>query len=227
MRFTALLERHGMHNIARLYDEPISPELADYVGHFIKEETYHYSMFNRAIEVIRNSEPKVDDPPSGAFDRSLRLIFFAVGCIPSARLRLAMTFTMFRFAEQVSMYAHDQVRKTLPSRDGLVAQVWARHALDEARHLKFDDMVIERTRLPRPFSRLPELVILPACIWMSVLLNANELWMARRLGLRVHLGHLPGLVAGTTAPFKQRVFKLVRKISAGRPSFEAAETVEP
>lgn len=224
MRFTALLERHGMSCIARLYDEPIAPELADYVGHFIKEETYHYSMFNRAIEALQETEPAIETPPWRAFDRSLRMIFLVVGLIPSARVRLAMTFTMFRFAEQVSMYAHDMVRKTLPRREGLVAQVWARHAMDEARHLKFDDMVIERTRLPRPFSRLPELLILPACVWMSLLLNNNELWMARRLGVRVHLWHLPGLVAGTSAPFKRRVFKLVSKMSAGAG---ALETVEP
>jgi hypothetical protein len=222
MRFTALLERHGMFGIAQLYDQPIPTALAEYLGHFIKEETYHYSMFVKAIERIESTMPGVV-PPSAAFDRSLRMIFGLVALVPSARLRLGLTFTMFRFAEQVTIYAHDLVRKTLPRREGLVAQVWARHALDEARHLKFDDMVVERMRLPGIFARLPELLILPACVLMSTLLNANEVWIARRLGAKVGLRHLPGLVKKTAAPFKRRVFGLVGKMLAGPPPLEAAE----
>jgi hypothetical protein len=222
MRFTALLERHGVSGIARLYDVPATLALTEYVGHFIKEEIYHYTMFTQAIERILATMPGKDPPPVRAFDRALRLVFGAVDLVPSPRIRLVMTFTMFRFAEQVTIYAHDMFRKTVPRKESLVGQVWAHHALDEARHLKFDDMVIEELRPRGALGRLPELLILPACILMSVLLNANEVWAARQLGVRVHLWHLPGLMRRTEAPFKRRVFDLVRRLSAGARPEEAS-----
>ena len=55
----------------------------------------------------------------------------------------------------------------------------------------------------------PRVLAVPCCVWLSLLLNANELWVARRLGVPVRLTQLPGLMRRTTAPFKRRVFALL------------------
>jgi hypothetical protein len=116
----------------------------------------------------------------------------------------------------VTIYAYQMVQSRIPRRESLIHQVWAFHALDEARHLAFDAHVLERNRLPRPIAWLPRLLAAPWCVVLSLLLNANEIWMARRLGLRVTLWQLPGLMRRTQAPFKRRVFALLARTLRGQ-----------
>jgi hypothetical protein len=137
-------------------------------------------------------------------------VFRFLGLLPGRKLRTTLAFTILRFAEQVTIYAHQAVQSRLPRRESLVAQVWAFHALDESRHLAFDALILERNRLPRALAWLPLALAVPCCLLLSLCLNANELWIARQLGVRVHLGHLPGLMRRTQAPFKRRVFGLLQ-----------------
>jgi hypothetical protein len=170
----------------------------------------------RAIDAILASlPPGAAPPPARPFELFLRFVFFWIGWFPSERVRLCMLFTLFRFAEQVTIYAHDTVRKTVPRRESLIAQVWSKHALDEARHLNFDDMVIRRMRSRGLWRRFPELLVLPVCVVASALLNANEVWAARQLGVHVSLWNLPSLMRRTRAPFKRRVFALVQRLWEG------------
>src|SRR5947209_410532 len=55
MAFTGLLERHAITSLAQLYDMDPSQEFSEYVGHFIKEEIYHYTMFMQAVQQIQAS----------------------------------------------------------------------------------------------------------------------------------------------------------------------------
>src|SRR5262245_5550499 len=55
MLFTALLERHAIAALAKLYDMEDGQAFTEYVGHFIKEELYHHMMFLRAVEKIRET----------------------------------------------------------------------------------------------------------------------------------------------------------------------------
>jgi hypothetical protein len=48
---------------------------------------------------------------------------------------------------------------------------------------------------------------MPMCVGASLLLNLNEIWAARSLGIRVGYHELPKLMYRTTAPFKRKVFK--------------------
>jgi hypothetical protein len=72
-------------------------------------------------------------------------------------------------------------------------------------------MILERNRLPRVLAWLPLAAAVPCCLLLSLCLNANELWIARRLGVSLGLWQLPMLMRRTTAPFKRRVFDLLRK----------------
>jgi hypothetical protein len=209
MLFTGLLERHAIASLARLYDLDDARPFAEYVGHFIKEEIYHDMMFRRAAEAIHATMPGWPPLPMAKVDRSLRWLFRLLRALPGVKLRSTMTFTLFRFAERVTLQAHQMVHAVLPRRDSLVHQVWAYHALDEARHVAFDALVLERNRLWAPLAWLPRVLAVPCCVWLSLLLNANEVWVARRLGVPVRLLQLPGLMRRTTAPFKRRVFALL------------------
>ena len=50
MNFSALLERHALTALIKLYDVDSSGPFYEYVSHFIKEESYHATMFMRAAE---------------------------------------------------------------------------------------------------------------------------------------------------------------------------------
>ena len=210
MSFTGLLERHAIGTLAKLYDLDPAEPFSEYVGHFIKEEIYHHALFMRAVARIQATVADYPPLPTGRIDRLLRALFAFTGTLPGRKLRTTFTFTILKFAEQVTIYAHQMVQNRLARPESLVAQVWAFHALDESRHLAFDDMILERNRLPRPLAWLPNLLAVPGCLLMSLCLNGTELWVARQLGVKVYAWHLPGLMRRTQAPFKQRVFGLLK-----------------
>jgi hypothetical protein len=215
MTFTALLERHAIATLAKLYDLDPTPPFSEYVGHFIKEEVYHFSMFQKAAVAIEASMPGARPLPVRRADLLLRWIFRLAGLVPGRKLRFSVFLSFFRFAEQVTLHAHRMVRRTLPREKSLVAQVWARHARDEARHVVFDALVLERCRLPGALARLARRMAAPCGVLLSMALNANEIWIARELGLPVRLHHLPRLVRSTQAPFKRQVFDLLRELARG------------
>ena len=64
------------------------------------------------------------------------------------------------------------------------------------------------------------------CVLLAVLVNRNELWIARQVGVPVRLWHLPRLVRTTQAPFKRRVFGLLARLLSGRWEI-AAEAPTP
>ena len=216
MSFTGLLERHAIATLARLYDLDPAEPFSEYVGHFIKEEIYHHMLFARAVTAVQATVTGYPPLPTQRVDRLLRAVFAFANWLPGRKLRTTLTFTILRFAEQVTIYAHQMVQSRLPRTESLVAQVWAFHALDESRHLAFDAMILERNRLPRALAWLPLAVAAPCCVLLSLCLNANELWIARKLGVPVHFGHLPKLMRRTQAPFKRRVFGLVNETLRGR-----------
>jgi hypothetical protein len=215
MAFTGLLERHAIGALARVYDLDPSEEFSEYIGHFLKEEIYHSMMFERAVRQIQATLPGAQPLPTKGLDRALRSLFWFTNAIPNRKLRSTMTFTILRFAEQVTIYAHQMVQSRIPRRESLVGQIWAFHALDESRHLAFDGMILERNRLPRPLAWLPRLLAVPCCVLLSLLLNANEVWIARQLGVRLSVWQLPWLMQRTKAPFKRRVFGLLAKTARG------------
>jgi hypothetical protein len=226
MMFTGLLERHGIGSLSRLYDLDGSQPFAEYVTHFIKEESYHYTMFTRAVSKIRATMPDGPSLPVRGIDRTLRWLFGVLALIPSRRLQSSLTFLLFRFAEQVTMIAQQTARRQIPRAESFINQIWGFHALDEARHLAFDEMVLERNRLWAPLAWLPGAMVAPCCVWLSLLLNLNEIWIGRQLGLRVRGWHLPGLIQRTRAPFKRRVFRLLSGMvrrSASQAGEEQAE----
>ncbi len=212
MLFTGLLERHGITALARLYDLDSSQEFSEYVGHFIKEETYHYTMFMRAIDKLEATMANRKPLPRFAADFVMRWLFRLFHLVPGRRLRSTLTFTMFRFAEQITIFANQVVQSKIGRSESLVRQVWSFHALEEARHLAFDGMIIQRNRLPWPIAWLPRALATPCCVLLSLLLNSNEIWAARQLGVRVRYWQLPWLMARTEAPFKRRVFGLLKSM---------------
>jgi hypothetical protein len=54
--------------------------------------------------------------------------------------------------------------------------------------------------------KIPVWLTMPLCIGASLLINLNEIWAARKLGVRVGYYELPMLMKRTTAPFKRKVF---------------------
>lgn len=215
MAFTGLLERHAIGTLAGLYDLEPGSEFSEYVGHFIKEEIYHHTLFMRAIAALQPGLPGAAPLPTGALDRSLRRLFRLLGVLPGRRLRTTMTFMVLRFAEQVTIFAHQTAHQQISRRESLVCQVWSFHALDESRHVAFDDWILERNRLPRALRWVPCFLAAPICVGLSLLLNANEIWAARRLGVNVRIWQLPGLMRRTQAPFKRRVFGLLTETLRG------------
>lgn len=209
MAFTGLLERHAIGTLASLYDLDPAQPFSEYLGHFLKEEIYHYTLFNRAIAAIQATMPGRPPLPVRAVDRLLRWVFRGAALLPGRRLRVTVTFMLIRFAEQVTIFAHQTAQARIARRESLVCQVWAFHALDESRHLAFDELILERNRLPRLLAWLPVAAAAPGCVLLSLFLNANEVWIARSLGLRVSLWQLPRLLRTTQAPFKRRVFGLL------------------
>jgi hypothetical protein len=216
MSFTGLLERHGIRVLALMYDLDDSQPFTEYLGNFLKEEVYHYTMFDRAVRSIRATMPGYPAPPTRGLERTLAGLFGLVTWLPGKKLRANLAFTFFRFAEQVTIYAHEMVQGKIRRRDSLVNQVWAFHALDEARHLAFDNFVLERYRLGPPLRWAARALSLASCLLLAFHINANEIWAARQLGVGVRWWHLPRLVTRTSAPFKHRVFGLLRALWRGR-----------
>jgi hypothetical protein len=209
MLFTALFERYALITFESLYRDDDDPRYEEYVTHLIKEETYHYLLFRRAIAKIRATDHALRDLPQRHIEWFLRIVMVGLRSLPSRRLRHGMVFFLLRFAEEITLQAHAVAKRTLPRGDSLVARVWALHALDEARHVVFDDMMMDRARLPGPLRRVPAWLTVPLCVMASLLLNVNEVWAARQVGVRVGYGELPSLMKRTTAPFKRKVFTIL------------------
>jgi hypothetical protein len=218
MTFTALFERYALAPIAELYDLDPSPAFKEYVGHFLKEEIYHYTLFNRAMASIRATMPDRPPLPDRGLDLAFRLLFPLMRLIPGIRFRTVVTVILFRFAERVTIFAHQTASHLIPREESLLAQVWRYHALDEGRHVAFDSMVIERCRLPRPLATVAAALAGSLAVMISLLLNANEIWIARQVGIEVSLLDLPQLMRTTTAPFKRRVFGLIQSELRGEPA---------
>ncbi len=215
MRFTGQLERHGIGVLTQLYDADDSQPFTEYLGNFLKEEIYHHTMFSRAGSQIEQSMGDVPPLPVWRIDFVMRALFGCIAVTPGRRLRANLTFRFFQFAEQLSLYVHQAVQQTIPRETGLISQVWAFHAIDESRHLAFDRMMLERHRLRAPLSWLATGVTAACCVLLALVANSNEVWAARRLGVKVRLWHLPGLLRCTTAPFKLRIRRSLKEILRG------------
>lgn len=209
MLFTAIFERFGLPNFDGFFSDDDEPAYHEYVAHLIKEETYHYVLFMRAIAKMREADPALRALPRRHLDLYLTLVMFGLRLIPFRRLRHGMSFFFLRFAEEITLQACTMAMRTVPRRDSLVPRVWELHALDEARHIAFDDLMMEKARLPGFLGKVPALLTVPLCVGASLLLNLNEIWAARSLGVRVGYHELFGLMKTTTAPFKRRVFRIL------------------
>ena len=221
MWFTALFERHGLVRFESLYDDDGDLAYQEYVSHLIKEETYHYLLFQRGVAAIRATDPTLKPLPQRHMNAFLRVTFFLFGVLPR-RLRHGMFFFLLRFVEEITLQAHRMAQETVARRTSLVPRIWAVHALDEARHVAFDDLMLRRAELPGVLAGLPRLLTLPLCAVASLMLNGNEVWAARAVGVPISYAALPGLYARTTAPFKRRVFALLRKRLPQAPAPENA-----
>ena len=93
MLFTALLERHGIGVLSQMYDQDDSQPFTEYLGNFLKEEIYHYTMFTRAIHKLQAAMPGSRPLPAKALDRAMRWLFAGIKLIPSSRLRANLAFT--------------------------------------------------------------------------------------------------------------------------------------
>jgi hypothetical protein len=215
MRFTAQLERHGIGVLAELYDADDSQPFTEYLGNFLKEEIYHYTMFTRAVAQIEAAMGDVPRLPAWRIDFAMRTLFACIAFTPGRRLRANLTFRFFQFAEQLSIFVHQAVQRTIPRDSGLINQIWAYHAIDEARHLAFDRMMLQRNRLRAPVSWLATGVTALCCALLAIVANANEVWAARKLGVKVRLWHLPRLLRSTTAPFKLRIQQFLHGMLRG------------
>jgi hypothetical protein len=211
MQFTAIFERFGLPNFENLFGDDDHPAYQEYVAHLIKEETYHYLLFARAVAKMRADHPGIPQPPRKHLDLYLAFVMFLMRLIPFRKIRHGMEFFFLRFAEEITLQANTMAKRTVGRADSLVSRVWELHALDEARHVAFDDLMMERARLPRPFTGVPRMIALPLCVVASLLLNLNEIWAARKLGVRVGYLALPGLLRGTMAPFKRKVFSILSR----------------
>ena len=212
MLTTAMLERHALPMLEGLLSQNGDPEFVEYIGHFIKEETYHYVMFMRAIGKIEAEMPALPPLPKAGTERLLRWVFRILRWTPGARFRIALSFTMFHFAEQVSVHAHGVAKDVVPRRDSFVPQVWALHAIDEGRHLQFDRLLLEKLALSPAMATVARFVALPFCAMATLSVHINEAWAARQLGVPVRLRHLVGLLRAPASPFKQRVVELMRGV---------------
>lgn len=215
MLTTAMLERHGLPMLEDLLRISQDPEFVEYVGHFIKEETYHYVMFMRAVAKIEAEMPGLPPLPKVRTERLLKTTFRILRLVPGRRLRIGLSFTMFQFAEQISVQAHAVAKDAVPRRESFVPQIWALHALDEGRHLQFDRLLLDKLGLPASVKTAVRLIALPFCAMATLSVHLNEAWAARRLGVHVRLWNLLGLLRAPTAPFKQRVVELMRDVVRG------------
>jgi len=212
MLTTAMLERYGLPMLEDLLGMSTDPEFVEYVGHFIKEETYHYVMFMRAVKTIEAEMPGLPPVPRARIERLLKSTFRILRLIPGRRLRVVLSFTIFQFAEQVSMHAHGVAKSVVPRQASFVPQVWAFHALDEGRHLQFDRLLLQRLALSRAAETVVRLVAAPFCAMATLAVHLNEAWAARVLGGSARIWHLLGLLRAPVSPFKQRVVGLMRDV---------------
>jgi hypothetical protein len=216
MLTTAMLERYALPMLEDLLRMNQDPEFVEYVGHFIKEETYHYVMFMRAVAKIEAEMPTLPPLPKARTESLLKLTFRLLRLVPGRRFRAALSFTMFNFAEQVSVHAHGVAKEVAPRRDSFVPQVWALHAIDEGRHLQFDRLLLEKLALDSAMRTAVRLLAVPFCAMATLAVHRNEAWAARQLGVNVRLRHLLVLLRAPVSPFKQRVVGLMRDVARGR-----------
>lgn len=209
MLATALFERCALANFESLYRDDSAPEFQEYVAHLVKEETYHHVLFTRAIKRILESDPELAPPPERLFRIYLSVTLFLLRIVPGRRLRHGMFFYVLRFIEEITLQANIVARKSVPRRDSLVPRVWELHAIDEARHVAFDELMMRKARLPGALRKLPAWLALPLCVGASLLINISEVRAARQLGVRVGYHELPVLMKRTRAAFKLRVFGLL------------------
>jgi len=214
MLTTAMLERYALPMLEDLLRMNQEPEFVEYVGHFIKEETYHYVMFMRAVAKIEDEMPGLPPLPKARTERLLRRTFRALRLVPGLRFRTALSFTMFQFAEQVSVHAHGVAKDAVPRRASFVPRVWALHAIDEGRHLQFDRLLLDKLTLSPVLRELARLVAVPFCLMATLAVHRNEAWAARQLGVPVRLVDLLRLLRSPVSPFKQRVVALMREVAA-------------
>ena len=209
MLVTALFERYALANFESLYSDDDDAAYQEYIAHLIKEETYHYVLFARAIACILESGPELRPLPSRPIKVYLKVVLFLLRLVPFRRMRHGMFFVLLRFIEEITLQANNVTKRTIERGDSLVLRVWELHALDEARHVAFDDMMLRNARLPGVLHRVPAWLTMPLCVGASLLLNLNEIWAARALGVRVGYHELPMLMKRTTAPFKRKVFSIL------------------
>jgi len=206
---TAIFERFALANFESLYSDDSDPAYQEYVTHLIKEETYHYVLFSRAIARIHELNPSLRPMPERPFKIYFRIVLTVLRYMPFRRLRHGMFFYLLHFVEQITLFANSTTARTLPREDSLVRKVWEMHAIDEARHVAFDDIMMRNAGAEGIFGKVPKRLAFPLCLGASVLLNLNEIWAARNLGVRVSYLELPRLVRQTTAPFKRKVFRSI------------------
>lgn len=214
MLTTAMLERYALPMLEDLLRMNQDPEFVEYVGHFIKEETYHYVMFMRAVAKIEDEMPGLPPLPKARTERLLRRTFRALRLVPGLRFRTALSFTMFQFAEQVSVHAHGVAKDVVPRRASFVPRVWALHAIDEGRHLQFDRLLLDKLALSPVLRAVARRVAVPFCLMATLAVHRNEAWAARQLGVPVSLVDLLRLLRSPASPFKQRVVALMREVAA-------------
>lgn len=207
MMGTALFERYALANFESLYGDDPDPAYQEYVSHLIKEETYHYLLFTRATARILAADPSLRPVPSRPFRIYLSVVLFMLRYIPSRRMRHGMFFFLLHFVEETTLQANNMTRRIIARADSLVVRVWELHAIDESRHVAFDKLMMRNARLPGVMGRIPVWLTMPLCIGASLLINLNEIWAARKLGVRVGYHELPMLMKRTTAPFKRKVFR--------------------
>jgi hypothetical protein len=159
--------------------------------------------------------PGLPPLPKTRTERLLKLTFLVLRLIPGRRFRTALSFTMFQFAEQVSVHAHGIAKEVVRRRDSFVPQVWALHAIDEGRHLQFDRLLLDKLALPSVLRTAARLVAVPFCAMATLAVHRNETWAARQLGVRVRLWHVLALLRAPVSPFKQRVVGLMRDVARG------------
>jgi P-aminobenzoate N-oxygenase AurF len=210
MLFTANFERFALPNFSAMLHDDREPAYQEYVAHLIKEETYHQLTFMRAIAKLRADDPSLQEVPHRHIEMLMNLVLSSMRLMPSRWLRHGMSFFFLRFAEEITLQANTIAKQAVPRADSLVPRVWELHAVDEARHVAFDTLMMRKARAPGPFSKLPALCVLPVCVIASIALNINDVWAARKVGAKVSYLHLPKLMMNTKAPFKRRVFSLVR-----------------
>jgi hypothetical protein len=209
MLATSLFERYALANFESLYGDDDDAAYQEYIAHLVKEETYHYVLFARAIARILEANPELRPLPSRPYKVYLKMVLLLLRLVPSRRMRHGMFFFLLRFIEEITLQANNMTKRTIARESSLVLRVWELHALDEARHVAFDDMMLRSARLPGVLQRLPAWLTMPMCVGASMLLNLNEIWAARTLGVRVGYHELPMLMKRTTAPFKRKVFSIL------------------